>query len=275
MPLPDLHIAQGFLTADERGVRVLAQSDRFNAAEAERIVGLFGTRPAGIPCPLAHFACPFEGDRVAVVTAADRPDGSLGFRFLTLGRELYRHLGDPFAIADRYPPDWNARGTLPGLEWPAEPLPKRRVEDLHEILKTGDTSLLLGGVQALVDGSVVLVKRSAPDEGLLRGLWQLLPDRSRIDLWPASFAFSNDLGFHAAVLPELPADPHRRRHTEDGLRDYPQSRYELHLQIAIEAGDQREVDRLFRRRTSDDTIRLGLTILALAAALAVISKLMF
>jgi len=273
MSVPDLRMTQGLLAADDRGIRVLAQSDGFNAAEAERIVGLYGVRTAA--CSLAHFACPFGRDSVCVSTVADRPDGALGFLFLVLSRDLYQHLGDPFAIADRYTPDWNARGTLSGLEWPEEPLPRRRVEELQEILKTGDSPLLLGGTQALVDGSAVLVQRQAPDETLFRGLWQLLPDRTRCNLWPATFAFSNALGFDAAALPELPEDPRRLRHTEDGLRDYPQGRYELHLQIAIEGGDQREVDRLFTRRTSDDTIRLGLTILVLAMVLSVIAKVMF
>ncbi|HXD88558.1 MAG TPA: hypothetical protein VN641_18860, partial [Urbifossiella sp.] len=128
MSVPDLRMTQGLLAADDRGIRVLAQSDGFNAAEAERIVGLFGPRTAA--CSLAHFACPFGRDSVCVSTVADRPDGALGFLFLVLSRDLYQHLGDPFAIADRYTPDWNARGTLSGLEWPEEPLPRRRVEEL-------------------------------------------------------------------------------------------------------------------------------------------------
>ena len=70
----------------------------------------------------------------------------------------------------------------------------------------------------------------------------------------------------------MPADPAALRHTEDGLRDYPQSSYELSLQIAVEAGDQRELDRLFARRTSGDTIRLGLTIIGLALLLAAVAK---
>src|SRR5438132_384673 len=74
--------------------------------------------------------------------------------------------------------------------------------------------LLLGGTQALVDGGRVLVKRPEPDEALLRSLWQLLPDRTRCDLWPASLAFSDELGFHAAAMPELPPDPRGLRHTE-------------------------------------------------------------
>lgn len=272
MPAPDLHIAQALLLADTRSLRIIAQTEGFDAQEAERIVGLFGSRPTGTACPLAHFACPFGKSHVAVATVADRPEGSLGFHFLALSRELYQHLGDPFAIADRFPPDWTAKGNLPGLEWPPEPLPRRRVEQLQEILKTSDTSLLLGSVQSLVDGGRVVLKRSEPEEAFLRGLWQLLPDRTRSGLWPASFAFSDDLGFHAVAMPDPPADPSKVRRSEEGLRDYPQSRYELNLQIAVEAGNQRELDSLLARRTSNDTIRLGLTMIGLALLLAVIFK---
>jgi len=272
MPRPNLHIAQALLVSDARGVRVVARSEGFDEPEAERIAVLFGSRPPGVACPLAHFACPFARRRVAVATVADQPDGSLGFRILVLDRHLYEHLGDPFAIADRFSVDWTAKGSLPVLDWPEEVLPPRRVEQLQEILKTGDTSLLLGSTQVLVDGGRVLLKRDAPDEAFFRGLWQLLPSRTRIDLWPASFAFSDELGFHAAAMPALPTDPNRVRHSEDNLRDYPQSRYELHLQIAVEAGDQRELDRLLARRTSDDTIRLALTIIGLALVLAVVFK---
>jgi len=272
MPTSDLHISQGLLLSDPRGVRVVAQTEGFDNAEAERIAVLFGARPAGVACPLAHFACPFGRAHVAVVQVADRPDGSLAFRFLVLNAELYSFLGDPFAIADRYPPDWNARGALPSLEWPPEPLPPRTVEQVQEVLKTGDSPLLLGSTQVLVDGGRVVVQRAAPDEAFLRGLWQLLPHRSRAELWPASFTFSAELGFHAAAVPVLPPDPSRLRHTEDGLRDYPQGRYELHLQIAAEDGDQRELDRLFARRTSSDTVRLGLAIIAVAFLIAAFVK---
>jgi hypothetical protein len=272
MPQPELLIAQGMLVADTRGVRVVAQSDSFETAEAERIAVLFGTRPPSLPCPLAHFCCRFGKNHVTVTTVADQPDESLAFRMLIVDRELYRHLGDPFAMADRFPVNWSAKGLLPCLEWPPEPLARRRVENLQDVLKTGDSPLLLGSAQILVDGGRVLLQRSAPDESFFRGLWQLLPDRNRAELWVASLAFSDELGFHAAALPALPPDPDRVRHTEESLRDYPQSRYELNLQIAIEAGDQKEVDHLFARRTSNETIRLGLTIIALALVAAAIFK---
>jgi len=272
MPTPDRTIAQALVLADGRGVRVVAASESFDEPEAERIATLFGPRPAGTACPRAHFACPFGKSRVAVVAVGDRPDGTLGFRFLVLDRGLYRLLGDPFAISDRFPIDLAAKGPLPSLEWPAEPLPPRTVHALQSLLQSGDTSLLLGGAQALVDGGRVVLKRCEPQEELIRGLWQLLPSRTRTELWPATFAFSDELRFDAAAMPDPPSDPNRVRHTEDGLRDYPQSRYELNLQIAVENGDQLELDRLLARRTSDDTIRLGLTIIAIAVVAAVIFK---
>src|SRR5262245_59976905 len=144
--IPNLQIAQGLLVADARGVRVVAQSAGFDVPEAERIAVLFGKRPPGATCPLAHFACPFAARQAARVRVADRPgpNDPLAFRFLTLDRELYKHLVDPFAIADRYPPSWNASGTLPVLEWPHEVLPRRTVEQLQAVLKEGDRPPAIG-----------------------------------------------------------------------------------------------------------------------------------
>lgn len=273
---PDLRIQQAIATTDARGVRVTAHTDDFDVPEAERIAVLFGARPAGVACPLAHFACPFGRSGVAVVRVEDRPGGALGFRFLVLARELYVHLGDPFAIADRYPPDWSATGTLPDLAWPMEVLPERTLERLDAILKAGDVALLLGSTQALVDGNRVLLRRDAPAEQFIRDLWQLLPDRTRCDLWPATFAFSDELGFHAAVGPTLPTPRHGVQVlTEDAIRDYPQSSYELSLQLAIESGDRAGLKRLLARRTADDTIRLGLYILGFALVAAVVLKFAF
>jgi hypothetical protein len=271
---PDLRIQQAVVRADARGVRVVARVEDFDSPEAERIAVLFGRRPAGVVCPLAHFACPFGKAHVAVVRAEDQPGPGdmLAFRFLVLTRELYRHLGDPFAISDRYPPEWNATGTLPLLAWPVAPLPERTLEQLDAVLKHGDTGMLLGATQALVDGNRVLVQRSAPDEALARGLWQLLPDRTRADLWPASFAFSDELGLDLAILPTVPAGRPPGALGEEAVRDYPQSRYELHLQIAIESGDRAALRKLLARRTADDTIRLALYMLAFALLVALIFR---
>jgi hypothetical protein len=275
---PDLRIEQGLVVADPRGVRVAARSDRFDDPEAERLAVLYGTPPAGVACPVAHFACPFGRKQVAVVQVSDRGGPGLAFRFLILARDLYRHLGDPFAVADRFPPDWSAVGPLSPLEWPPEPLPPRTVGQLQALLKgcdpaTDEMALLLGSVQVLVDGGRVVVRRGAPDERFLRSLWQLLPDRTRAGLWPASFAPAADLRFDAAAVPELPPDPAGLRHTEDGLKGYPSGRYELALQAAVEAGDQRDLDRLLARRTADDTLRLGLVLILGAVVVTLVLKL--
>ena len=273
---PDLRIQQALVLTDARGVRVVAQTDGFDTPEAERVAVLFGARPEGVACPLAHFACPFGRKHVAVVRVEDRHGGALGFRFLVLARDLYRYLGDPFAISDRYPPDWSATGPLADLAWPVEVLPERTLEQLDAILKGGDVSLLLGSAQALVDGNRVLLKRTEPAEQFVRELWQLLPDRTRCDLWPATFAFSDELGFHAAVGPTLPTTRHGVQVlTEDAIRDYPQSSYELSLQTAVESGNRAALRRLLARRTADDTIRLGLYMLAFALVVAAVLKFAF
>ncbi|MFO0821627.1 MAG: hypothetical protein U0792_00540 [Gemmataceae bacterium] len=190
-----------------------------------------------------------------------------------MARELYQYLGDPFAISDRYPVNWNLTGTLPELAWPVEVLSERTLEQLDAILRTGDGPLLLGATQAIVDGNRILLQRDAPEERLLRDLWQLLPDRTRVERWPASFAFSDELGFHIVALPSLPtAVSEPRPLVEEAARDYPQSSYELNLQIAIESGDREALRRLLTRRTIDDSIRLVLYIIGFATLLAVVFR---
>ncbi len=279
---PDRQIQQAIVLADRRGVRVTAASPDFDIPEAERIATLFGERPPGVACPLAHFACPFGRRHVAVVRVEDLPGGELrlGFRFLVLDRQLYRCLGDPFAISDRFAVNWSLTDELPLLLWPKQPLSERTLEELQHVLQHGDGPLLLGGVQALVDGNRLLVRRDGPDEQLARNLWRLLPERSRGELWPASFAFSNELPFHLLVMP--PAAPlhfshgeHPTTHwpldllSEEAVRDYPSGSYELNLQIAIESGDRAALHQVLTRRTPDETLRLALY-MVLFTTLAVI-----
>lgn len=247
----------------------------FAAEEAAlRVAVKFGPRPAGVRCPAAVFAVPLDSARVAVVQVADvpGPGDPLAFRFLVLGRPLYDALGDPFAIADRFPPDWAALGQLGDLAWPPAPLPPRTVADVRDTLKTGDSPLLLGATQALLDGSRLLLVRAEPASDSVRGVWQLLPDRSRIDLWPATFAFAADLGFHVVVLPAPPTEWPVGYLTEEQTRDYPEGRYELAVQIAAESGDQAALDALFARRSSRDTLRLAAFMVAFAFAAAIVLK---
>ena len=120
-----------------------------------------------------------------------------------------------------------------------------------------------------LDGGRVRLARPEPAERFVRALWKLLPDKARAGLWPASFAFG-ELPFDAAAMPAPP--PTHGGLTEDGLKGYPAGNYEHRLQAAVEAGDERELAALLARRTGDDTIRLGLTIIAAALLAAVVFK---
>jgi hypothetical protein len=256
---------------DAGGYRFLARSAGFPdewLPLAEQLCTRFGERPAGVSCPECVFARPFGPRHVAVVQVADqgrddagRP-GALGFRLLVVPQRLYSDLGgDPFLIAEAFPPPWEARGELSALEWAGGAPPKRTVEQIQRVLDGPNSPTLLGGAQALLDGGWLVFERRAPDTPLLRSLWALLPVSSRVSLWPASFAFSNALGFHAVVVPRAAGPEFADYVDEAQAGDYPEGRYELSLQTAVEAGDQAEMDALFARRSRAQVLRLGVALL--------------
>ena len=272
---PDLAIAQALLNTRPTGPSVVARSGNFLPewdVVTTHMCERFGHRSPGVHCQDALFAYPLLGSHVAVVQVTEQGDTELSFRVLVLHRKVYDALGDPFVIADRYPPNWAARGDLASLEWPEELLPKRQVADLQTILKSGDMPLLLGGAQALIDGSRLLLQSHEPMGKPIRDLWKLLPNRTRCELWPATFAFSDELGFHVLAMPEPPTQWPMGYLTADQARDYPEGRYELALQLAVEDSDQREVDRLLARRSSSDTLRLALFMVIIAFVASAISK---
>jgi hypothetical protein len=262
------------------GYQFLARSPGFLddwLPEAERLCTAFGDRPAGVSCPGCVFAQPFGRHHVAVVQAADqgsddtgRP-GALAFRLLVLPRTAYAGLGgDPFLIADRFPPPWSARGVLPSLTWEGGPPPPRTLAQVQQLLQRpggeslfadaevprGGSQVLLGGCQALLDGAKLVFERPAPDTDLLRGLWTLLPTTTRTSLWPASFALGNALHFDALAVPRLRMEDYPGYKTEQEAADYPEGRYELSLQTAAESGTQRDLDALFARRSQNETFRI-------------------
>ncbi len=215
----------------------------------------------------ARFGPP--ADTVFVTDLAGRPavvqGRAAGFRFLLTSPPL-AGLGIPFAVGERFPPDWAARGDLPPVEWPDEPPPRRTVEDLRAVLKAGDAPLLLGAAQALLDGGRVRLD----DPATVPAVWKLLPDRTRAELRPATFAPDDALGFHLSAGPPVTTAGVL---TGDQCRDYPEGRYELALQTAIEAGDQRELNGLLARRSSRDTLTLAATMVGLAVGGAIVLKL--
>ena len=262
---------------DASGYRLLARSPAFRddwLPLAERLCSAFGERPAGVACPACLFAQPLGPQHIAVVQAADldrddagRP-GALGFRLLVVPAEFYSEIGgDPFYIADQFPPDWQARGELPTLEWTAAGPPARTVETLQKVLDVPHSATLLGGVQALLDGTRLVFERPAPDAGLLRGLWALLPTNSRCEMWPATFAFQNGGQFHAVVVPLGAAGEAVGYIDEKQAGDYPEGNYEWRLQSAVEHGDQNEMEALLARRSRRQMIRLALGLLVVMAVI--------
>ena len=255
------NIAQVLVERD----RVLARSDEFTeewVPEVERIVAAYALPPGG-SAPDALFTTRFGRKHVAIVSVSGNP-----FRFLILTRALYEAIPDPFAIADRFPPAFNARGTLPSLVWPEEPLPRRTVAELDAVFKGGDGPFLLGACQTLVDSGRIIVKRDGPDPKVCRDLWALLPDSTRRQTMVATLAHSIDLGFGLSVMPAVPDTGVTGYLTDDRARDYPESRYERDLQTAVEHGDQRTVDRLLARRSSAETLRHALLLVLAAAVVA-------
>jgi hypothetical protein len=254
-------IAQALVERD----RVVARSEDFPEewiAEAERVAAAYG-RPAGVVGPEALFTARFGRKHVAIVSVL-----GTSFRFLILSRPLWEAIPDPFAIADRFPPTFNTKGTLPSLIWPEEPLPRRTVAELDAVFKAGDGPFLLGACQTLVDSGRIIIKRDAPDPKVCRDLWALLPDSIRRQTLVATFAYSLDLGFGLAVMPAVPETGMTGYLTEDQARDYPESRYERELQTAVEHGDQQTVDRLLARRSSAETLRLAIWVLVCTALVA-------
>jgi hypothetical protein len=260
------------------GYQFLARSAGFRdewVAEAERLCTGFGERPAGIACPEALFARPLDPRHVAVVQVADqglddagRP-GALGFRLLVLSKDFYRDLGgDLFLISDNMRPPWAARGDLPALEWTVGPPPPRTVEELRRVLNVPYSPTFLGGVQALLDGGRLMFERSEPAPDLVRSLWQLLPHHDRSDLWPATFCFSNTHGFDVVVLPRANETEVAGYIPEEQAGDYPEGRYEHSLQVAVESGNQHDLDSLLARRSRTQTFRLVVGLLVVAAVVA-------
>jgi hypothetical protein len=266
-------IQQATLLASRQGITWWARSPEWDERWAAPVLALidgFGVQPAGISCPEAIFAQPLWADRVAVVRVAEQPTG-LGFHVLVLTSQDYLQLAaDPFAVAAAIPPLWDRRGAvLPPVQLPAaQRLPS--VAAIAAILKRPYGPTLLGAVQALLDGSRAAWVRSAPEPEMIHALWQLLPVRSRAEFWPASFAFSNRLQFHALVVPQVHAEEFDFRYLSEAQLDhYPEGRYEAQLQSAAENQDQALLEKLLLRRSHRDTLRLGFWLLAGMLALSI------
>lgn len=302
--MDDIVIEQAlFRRPDRDSPQLTAASPDFHQEwllEAEGLILGFGDRPLGVRCPHAIFAYPIGADGVAIVRVIDRVTGNpekLGADFLVqvIARKEYsQFFGDPFELASRLPETWQPHAGMSACRIPAEPLPPRTVEQVRQVLRRvkgrplaedaaegttvsiedSESPALLGGVQVLVDGGQLVFERATADSGLIPALWMLLPYSTRENLWPASFAFGNDLGFDALVVPRAVGAEYNGYTSEEQAAEYPEGRYELNLQIAAEAGDQRQLDVLFQRRSWLETWRLGVTLLVAFVLLALASRIL-
>jgi hypothetical protein len=268
--MPDLTIEQALV---EAGV-VVARSPGFAEAwDAEflRLADAFGRPAEGDYLAKCVFARPLARGRIAVVAAAaEGHPPLLRFHCLALPAELYAALGDPFIISNRLPPPWGEQVVLPTLAWVEEDAPARTVAHVQRVLQEDDGPTLLGAAQAIVDGGRVVFERPFPAPDLMHRLWTLLPDSTRAEVWPASYAFGPALDVQAVVVPKADPTQFAGYLTEPAAGDYPEGKYELNLQIAAEAGDQAGIDRVLARRSNRQTLRLAVLLLigAIAAAVA-------
>jgi hypothetical protein len=259
---------------DGAGPRILAKSSGFLDAwlpEVERICAAFGQPPVGAKCPQALFVQPLGSKHVAIVQVGEVQE-RLAFRVLVSTKAFYADLlGDPFLINATFPAnfgpslgqDLSTNSELPVLAWTVGPPALRSVAEVRRILdvEPDRTALLLGGVQALIDGSKLVIVQAHSDEKIVRDFWGLLPNAERCEKWPATFAYANTLGFHLLVTPDAAGKEFERYCTEEMARDYPEGRYEYALHKAADDNDQAEVEALFARRSRRQAFQLALVLL--------------
>lgn len=288
-----------FHRADHEAPSLVARSPGFSddwLPDALRLVLGFGNRPAGTPCGHAVFSQRLTKKQAAIVRVMDQEiNGRRGLAYLvsSVAYSTYiKWLGDPFWIAAQLPANWQARGEMPQLTLLSPP-PVRTVRDLQLVLqrvkgtplredieaegaeRTVDNSespALLGGVQILVDGGCVVFERPTSASGMIEALWTLLPHSTRAALWPANFAFCNDLRFDALVVPRAFGESYHGYADEEQAADYPEGRYEYRLQRAAEAGDQAEIDALLSRRSVNETWKLALGLLVFLSILVFVTN---
>jgi len=188
-------------------------------------------------------------------------------RILAVPGSLYRLVHDPFRLTREWVPEFTTHGQLESLPWiHGRPAP-RSLADVQKVLREGDGPTLLGAAQVLVDGGRLVFQRSQPDPVLLEQIWMLLPDSVRGELSIATFARSNELKFDLLTTPIVDHIHFPRYLREREAGDYPEGRYELSLQMAVEADNEGQMLELFARRSGSQAMRLAWTLLLVAIGL--------
>ncbi|MFO0936052.1 MAG: hypothetical protein U0798_05980 [Gemmataceae bacterium] len=276
-PTSSITLPQLSLIRDSSGPRVLGRSPEipFEVEEqALSIVLRFGARGSASTIPAGTFLLKSRtGDRLFLGSFAESPglESTLLFR-LTYFAHKFRPLVDPFRFAERFPAN-GAKGELPLIDWEPVPEPHRPVEAIRELLKTGDSPLLLGVTQALLDGCKIAISTKEASPEFVQQVWQLMPEMARWETTFTTFAASVELNVDLAVVAEgVPIPPGFL--TAEQARDYPEGRYELSLQLAAEEGNQHKLDKLFSRKTSNQVLRMVITMIVFAFIAIVIIRLL-
>lgn len=267
--------AQLTIHRDTAGPRVVGRSSNILfdwEEEALKFVVRFGQCTEQVESHSGVFVSPMLPNGVSFVgICLIRNDGSPDlFRIaIVLHRERFEI--DPWLFAKQFEQS-NEKGDLETISvdklWPIN----RTVDEIQSILKSGDSPLLLGSSQALIDGCKIIVNQSEVNHDFIHNLWNLLPNQSRKELSFSTIVFSVENRFDISVMPEE-IRPSQGFLTAEQVRDYPEGRYELALQLAAESGDQRELDRLFARKTSSQMLKLVISMIAFAFIVIILMKL--
>ena len=92
-------------------------------------------------------------------------------------------------------------------------------------------------------------------------MWALLPASTRTQVWPATYRFGNGEAFDILVVPPKRGPDNPPFVTEEKAGDYPEGRYELALQVAVEAGNQADLTALLSRRSRSHAFALTLALI--------------
>lgn len=153
------------------------------------------------------------------------------------------------------------------LQFPVDP-PSRTVGQLRSLMEKYDNGILLGSCQAVVDGARIVFRRESPPMELFEAIWQFLPYSTQRTVKVTTFTADVNPTFEMQSIPGA-IDPHWWGYVgESKLLNYPEGRYEYHLQVTIDMQDQVEMERMFQRKSSSEIVKLILVMLVLGIIVA-------